>query len=185
VSANPQTPLALAVPDDATLVAQAVAGNERAFTLLYRRHARYVAGVVYRLLGSDADLDDVMQETFCDAAAALGSLREPSRPRPWLARIAVHRVYARLARRRRSRWLLGATTVLAPKVSDPAERERVVALYEILERLAPKVRTPWVLHVIGGESLPDVAAVCEVSLATVKRRVAEAEQAVQRGLDET
>ena len=87
--------------EDAPLVAQALAGNDRAFSQLYRRHARYAAGIVYRLMGSDAELEDVIQEGFVDASRALASL-------------------------------------------------------------------------------PDVAALCEVSLATVKRRIAEAEAVIER-----
>jgi len=55
------------VPDDALLLAQAADGNERAFTQLYRRYARYVAAIAYRVMGSDAELDDVVQEAFLDA----------------------------------------------------------------------------------------------------------------------
>src|SRR5262249_1334558 len=81
------------VPDDATLIAQATGGSERAFAALYHRHARYVAGVAYRLLGHDAELDDVVQEAFSDAARALGSLKDAAGLRKWLASIAVRRVH--------------------------------------------------------------------------------------------
>jgi RNA polymerase sigma-70 factor (ECF subfamily) len=170
------------VPDESTLIAQAIAGNERAFAAIYRRHARYVAGVVYRLVGTDTELDDVVQETFCDAAAALATLREPGGLRPWLARIAVRRVHKRLGKRRRWRWLLGQAERVAPRVSDPRERQRVEALYEALDTVPPKLRLPWMLHTIEGETLPDVAAMCEISLATAKRRIAEAAARIERKL---
>ena len=169
-------------PDDAALVAQAIAGSDRAFSMLYRRHARYVAGVVYRLLGSDGELDDVVQETFCDASAALASLKEPGGLRGWLARIAVRRVHKRLAKRRRWRWLVGEVAQMAPLVSDPAERQRVDALYEALATLPPELRIPWTLHHVEGETLPEVAAMCEISLATAKRRIADAAEKLERRL---
>lgn len=177
-------PVQEVVPDDATLVAQALAGNDRAFAALYRRHARYVAGVVYRLLGSDAELEDVVQEAFVDASRALASLQEPAGFRAWLARIAINRVHKRFARRRRWRWLTGALEHVAPKVSDPATRAKVDALYEALEALPPKLRVPWTLHVVEGETLPEVATLCEISLATVKRRIAEASTLIDRRLHE-
>jgi RNA polymerase sigma-70 factor (ECF subfamily) len=175
-------PLHEVAPDDATLVAQAIAGNERAFATLYRRHARYVAGVVYRLMGSDSELEDVVQEGFVDASRALETLNDPAGFRPWLARIVVRRVHKRLARRRRWRWLVGSVGDVAAKVSDPAARERVDALYETLATIGPKLRIPWTLHVIEGQTLPEVAAVCELSLATVKRRIAEASAIIERRL---
>ncbi len=175
-----QTPLVPIQPDDAALIAQVVEGDEKAFALLYRRHARYVAGVVYRLMGNDAELDDVMQEAFCDAARMLRSLREPSGLRPWLARIAVRRVYRRMARRRRWRWLSSALETVSPPSSDPAVRQQVDGLYEALDHLPLKLRTPWVIHMIEGETLPETAKMCDVSLATIKRRVAEAEERLKR-----
>ena len=178
-------PVSAVVPDDATLIAQAAAGDDRAFALLYKRHARYVAGVVYRLAGNDADLEDVVQEAFCDAAAALRSLRDPAGLRPWLARIAVRRLYSRFRRLRRWRWLVGATRKIAPASSDPRARARVDHLYEVLDGLRLTLRTPWVLHVIEGETLPDVAQICGVSLATAKRRIAEAEAQIDRRLHAT
>ncbi len=170
------------VADDATLVAQALGGNERAFTALYRRYARYVAGVAYRILGTDAELDDVVQEAFCDASSALATLKEGDSFRPWLARITVHRIHKRLAKRRRWRWLVGEIQIVAPQVSDPRERARVDALYEQLEALAPDIRVPWMLHFIEGETLPDVAKICDVSLATAKRRIAKAQARIDGGL---
>ena len=170
------------VADDATLVAQALGGNERAFTALYRRYARYVAGVAYRILGTDAELDDVVQEAFCDASSALATLEEGDSFRPWLARITVHRIHKRLAKRRRWRWLVGEIQIVAPQVSDPRERARVDALYEQLEALAPDLRLPWMLHFIEGETLPDVARICDVSLATAKRRIAKAQERIDGGL---
>ena len=170
-------PALAAVPvDDATLIAQALEGSDRAFATLYKRHARYLAGVVHRVLGRDDELDDVLQEAFLDASRALGSLRDPDGLRPWLAQITVRRVHKRLARRRLLRRLSSALEWVAPRVSDPAARAEVHALYRALDRLDPKLRIPWVLHEIEGETLPDVATICQASLATVKRRIAQAER---------
>lgn len=173
------------VPDDEVLVAQAIAGNERAFSALYRRHARYVAGIVYRILGSDADLEDIVQEGFVDASRALSSLNEPKDFRPWLARIVVRRVHKRIARQRRWRWLAGSVAQVAPTSSDPRGREKVDALYEILSSMSADLHVPWALHHVEGQTLPEVAAACGVSLATVKRRIAEAAAIVDRRLHES
>jgi len=173
---------AAVVSDDATLVAQARAGSERAFEALYRRHVRYVAGVTYRLLGGDAEVDDVLQEAFLDAAGALAGLREPAEFRAWLVRIAIRRVYRRLARRRRWRWLQADIEVVSPPASDPQTRHRVHELYDALSRLPAKLRIPWTLHMIDGETLPDVGRLCEISVATAKRRIADAAARLDRRL---
>lgn len=168
------------VEDDVTLVERARRGDDQAFAAIYKRHARYVAGVAYRILGADGDVDDVVQETFVDAANGIRRIEDPARLRGWLARIAVRRVHRRLARRARSRWLGLELAFLGRSVSEPRDRDRVDALYETLDKISPKLRVPWVLSQIEGESLPDVARLCGVSLATVKRRVAKAEERIRR-----
>ena len=168
--------------DDASLVAQARAGSERAFEALYRRHVRYVAGVTYRLLGNDAEVDDVLQEAFLDAAGALAGLREPAEFRAWLVQIAIRRVYRRLASKRRWRWLRAEVETVTPPASDPQTRHRVQELYDALSRLPAKLRVPWTLHVIDGETLPDVARLCDISVATSKRRIADAAARLDRRL---
>jgi RNA polymerase sigma-70 factor (ECF subfamily) len=181
--ARPSSPsIAAVVPDDGVLITQAIAGDDRAFSSLYKRHARYLAGVVYRLAGNDSELEDVLQEAFCDAAASLSSLRDPAGFRAWLVRIAIRRLHARFRGRRRWHWLLGATERLAPTISDPRARQRVDQLYEVLDTIPLDLRTPWILHVIEGQTLPEVADACGVSLATVKRRIADAEARISRGL---
>jgi RNA polymerase sigma-70 factor (ECF subfamily) len=72
-----------------------------------------------------------------------------------------------------------------PRSSDPSSLRRVDDLYEALNTLPLSLRTPWILHVIEGETLPDVAKMCDLSLATTKRRIAEAETKVNRRLHAT
>jgi RNA polymerase sigma-70 factor (ECF subfamily) len=170
--------------DDAALVAQVREGNDRAFSVLFRRHARVVAGMACRLVGDEGEIDDIVQETFTIASRRLASLRDPAAFRPWLLGIAIQRVRRCLGRRRRRRWLTGEVTRTLPQVSDPRELHEVAALYDALDQLAGELRVPWVLHVIQGETLPDVARMCDVSLATAKRRIQRAEAKLRRRLDD-
>lgn len=166
--------------DDATLVARVRAGDERAFTQIYRRHAAYVARVTFRLLGDDVDLDDVVQDTFIDARAGLGSIREGATLRGWLVTIAARKVTRVIARRQRRRWLATWLGREAPVALAPVVEGEAYALYEALEKLAPERRIPWTLHQVEGMTLPEVAEACGVSLATVKRRIAEAGALLER-----
>ena len=174
---------------DVELVERAVAthlppgGDDEAFTVLYQRHARYVAGVVYRILGSDADVDDVVQETFLDARAGLASLADARALRGWLVTIAVRRVHRLLRRRRRRALLFFGLVDTSPRSSDPRDRQPADDLYDALERLPPDLRLPWTLARVEELTLPEVAEACEVSLATVKRRIAEAEERIARRLE--
>src|SRR5258708_35515567 len=123
--------------DDLVLVERAQGGDERAFAALYRRHVRYVAGVLQRLVRRDADeeLDDMLQQTFVDAYLGLPRLKNPLGFRPWIARIAARCAYDRLASRKRLQWLAQGFEWTIPRKSDPTDREAIDALYEALDGL--------------------------------------------------
>jgi len=152
------------------------------FETLYAKHARYVAGVVHRIMGSDGEIDDIVQETFIDALDGLARLNDPNAARAWLATVAVRRTRRLLARRRRrAMWAFWAAD-FAPRASDPRDRADVDELYDALGRIPEDLRIPWVLHRVEAMTLPETAAICECSLATVKRRIADAEERIERRL---
>jgi RNA polymerase sigma-70 factor (ECF subfamily) len=166
---------------DEELVTRLCAGDERAFTQLYRRHARYIAGVARRLMGDELELDEVVQEAFLALRDQAPSIQERARVRAWLVRVTVRGATKRLEKRRRRRRLLAAQP--PPRRStDPVADHELRALFEVLERLAPTLRVPWSLHRIEGETLPRTAELCEISLATVKRRVAKADARIRKAL---
>jgi RNA polymerase sigma-70 factor, ECF subfamily len=162
-------------PGDELLVARILAGDERAFDQLYLRHARYLAGTLHRLLGNDLELDDFVQDTFVIALDRLASLRDPRQVRGWLTTIAVRLARKRLVTRDRRRRFREQVGEASPGSSDPRDRAPADELYEALDMLPAKLRIPWILARVSGESLTDTALACEVSLATVKRRIAAAQ----------
>jgi RNA polymerase sigma-70 factor, ECF subfamily len=173
-------------PADAELVRAARAGEAWAAEALVRRHARAVNGLALRLLGRDGDVDDVVQETFVGAFAALDRLHDPQAFAAWLSGILV-RIVGKLIRRRRLLARLGMgraslaidlDALVAPTVpqDDAIELRR---LYRLAERLPATVRVPLLLQRVEGLGLDEIARLMGTSLATVKRRVAEAETALR------
>ncbi|HEY6560141.1 MAG TPA: sigma factor, partial [Polyangiaceae bacterium] len=55
-----------APPSDAELLDGLCVRDERAVTLTYRRYARHVANVAYRMLGSEDEVEDVVQHVFLE-----------------------------------------------------------------------------------------------------------------------
>lgn len=178
------------VDDDAALVARALAGDRVAEAQLYRRHARVIANVAARLLGSRADAEDIVQETFVIALEHLRELRDPSSLRAWLTRVAVSRAQRRLRRRRLLKWLgldrteedLSLDALAAPDAS-PEVRAELAKVAAVLERCDPDERVAWTLHRVECETLEATAEICGCSLATVKRRIASVEAVLARSLD--
>lgn len=146
---------------------------------VFRRYSGYVARVALRLLGNDAEVDDLVQDVFVEAERGLASVREPAALGGWLSRICVRRATRRLRRRR----LLAMLSIDAlterelPFVAaaSPEERAEVVGLYRLLDRLPAEERVAWLMRHVEGESLEDMVALCGCSKSTVQRRLLRAE----------
>jgi RNA polymerase sigma-70 factor (ECF subfamily) len=57
-------------------------------------------------------------------------------------------------------------------------------MYRVLETVRAEDRLAWLLRHVEGERLQDIALACGCSLATVKRRVASAQEALAGVLDD-
>jgi RNA polymerase sigma-70 factor (ECF subfamily) len=168
--------------DDAELVRRARSGDRWAEEALYRRHVRAVTNAVTRLLGRTADADDVVQDTFVRALERLDDLRDGAAFRGWVQRIAVTLCHRRFRRRKLLR-VLGLDrdpndATLEAYAAEGARPDLVATLRQIdreLEKLSVASRSAWILHRVEGWTLEETADALEVSLATTKRRLAEAD----------
>ena len=142
--------------------------------------AAYVARVALRLLGSDGEVDDLVQDVFLEAHRGLSSLREAGALGGWLARICVRRATRRLRRRR---WLslLSLDTVAERELpfdvsaSPEAAGGGGALVHGRLDRLPANERVVWLLRHVEGESLDEMVLLCACSKSTVQRRLRSAE----------
>lgn len=156
-----------------------MAGEQQACAALFRRHSPRIAGLVFRLLGSDQDLDDLVQETFVEGFRALHRIEDPTKVGAFLSTIAIRRVRRHLSIKYRMRALAAALGLVS--ASTPAwGKEELSDVSAVLQRASIKHRIPWILHRVEGFTLPEVAEQCEASLASVKRWVAAIDQAIEK-----
>lgn len=171
-------------PTDAALVVAARAGEAWAQEALYRRYARMVNGLAFRMLGRDADVDDLVQDSFVEALKNLHRLESPAAFGSWLGSIVVRTASKRLRTRSlltrlglRRPTPIDADSVLSSR-APPDVSSELRAVYTVLGPLHHEARTALILNRVEGMSLPEVAATMGVSLSTVKRRLATAEKAL-------
>jgi RNA polymerase sigma-70 factor (ECF subfamily) len=165
---------------DAALVASLRARERAGGAALYDRHHGYVRRVLTRVLGPDADLHDLIQDVFVAAIDSIDRLVDPQALRPWLAAISVNCARVELRRRTKSRLVLLWPQNELPETAAPATTpeldEAVRATYRVLTALPVDERIPFALRFIEGMDLAEVAQACEVSLATIKRRLMSAQK---------
>ncbi|MEP7124527.1 MAG: sigma-70 family RNA polymerase sigma factor [Byssovorax sp.] len=175
-------PPASGAPTDATLVAAALSGERWAQEALFRRHVRLVSGLVFRVYPSRVDLDDLVQDTFIAAFESLPSLKNPQAFAAWVGSLAIRITHKKLRRRRLAMRLgLAANEEIAwDEIIAPACPPDVAAelreIYTILSTFPTNERIAFLLRRVEGMALEEVATATETSLATVKRRIAAAEE---------
>lgn len=153
-------------------------GRLDAGAAFYDRYARAVHALVFRLMGPDHELDDVVHDVFVRALESLPRLRDPSALRSWLFGVAVRTVGIRFQKRTRQRWLRFMAPEEVPETATLPETELGEALrdvYEILTGMRAEERIALVLHRVEGMPLERAAAACGTSLATFRRRLARGE----------
>src|SRR5262245_38006729 len=92
--------VAAARADDLRLADRCVSGDRAAQRELFHREKRRVHGILYRVLGSNTDMEDLVQEAFIEVFRSLERFRGEALLSTWIDRITVRVAYAYLSQRR-------------------------------------------------------------------------------------
>jgi len=175
-------------PSDAALVLSAAAGERWAQEALYRRYARLVNGLAFRLMPNPADSSDLAQDAFVEAFRNLHRLQNHQAFAAWLRSIVIRIAHKRVRRQRlmarlglRRQEAVDLDTVVS-RAAPPDVRAELRAIYGILGELAVEDRTAVILRRVEGMAIGEIAEHMGRSLATVKRRLASAEAHLARRL---
>jgi RNA polymerase sigma-70 factor (ECF subfamily) len=177
-------PIGVRSPDDLALARRCVAGDRAAQRMLFERELKRVHAVLYRVLGSNTAIDDLIQEAFLEIFRTLGHFRGEASLATWIDRCTVRVAYAYLTGKRRR----GPLLQVVPEVpsGDPSAEERAMArqaarrLYLELERIEPTQRLAFTRHAVDGRPLDEVARLMDATLVATKARVWRARQQLEK-----
>ncbi|ADB95226.1 sigma-70 family RNA polymerase sigma factor [Candidatus Atelocyanobacterium thalassae] len=165
-----------------------------AFTELLNRYQSHVDRVLYHLAPDWQDRADLAQEVWIRVYRNVKRLNEPVKFRGWLSRIATNLFYDELRKRKRVRHPMSLD---APRrvddgeiewdiISDYPSPDDNLATREFYDRLQAAIaglpeafRVAIVLREIEGLAYEEIAEMTEVSLGTVKSRIARARAKLQ------
>lgn len=187
-STHPSPPAAPPRVPEATLVAAAQGGDLGAFEQLMQRYEPRVLRLAMRIVGNEADAEDVLQEAFLKAYAKLDSFQRQSSFYTWVVRIAVNEALMKLRRRRGDRELpldqeLDTGEDLLPReVEDwrpnPEQQMARQELQDLLNQniasLALPYRVVFQLRDVEGLSTEETADVLHLTVPAVKSRLLRA-----------
>ena len=170
--------------DDSEIVARCVAGDRGAQRLLFEREKRRVHATLFRILGSNQHIDDLVQDIFLSVFRSLHAFRGESSLATWIDRCTVRAAFAHIRKRRPSHSLeLVAETMPA---DDPSAERRALAreatrrLYATLGRLEPKQRLAFTLCAIDGRSVAEAADLMNATTVATKARFWRARRYVEK-----
>jgi len=155
--------------EEEQLVANARRGSREAARELVLRHWPTIWRVVYGMTGRPALAEEIAQETFARAFAALDRF-DAARPLgPWLRRIAVNRTIDELRRER-------GLELVDPQFAEPAYEEALPddTTIEAVRALDPDRRAVVVLRFWLDWSLEQIAEAIDVPVGTVSSRLTRA-----------
>lgn len=156
-------------------VLRAQAGDIEAFDCLLQTLQAPLYRYIRSLVGAAPLTEDILQEVFLLIYRKLRWLRDPELFRPWAFRIATREAFKTLRRERR--WtdrqedeaMLEAIAAPEPPGVD---RELAAQLPELVAALSPASRAVLALHYLHELPLAQVAEILDLSVGTVKSRLA-------------
>ena len=162
----------------AELLAACARGERPALETVLRAQSPALEGLFMRLTGRRFEVEDLLQNTFIAAIRAFPKFRGEASVRSWLTRIAIavfHDSLRNPERRRRAQLVLVTEEHALP---DPTQldhqadaRRGLFRLAIHLEAIEPKKRIAFMLHVVEGYPMEEVATLMSASRAATKSRV--------------
>jgi RNA polymerase sigma-70 factor (ECF subfamily) len=184
---------------DLDLVVLARGGDGIAFRAIMQRYNQRLYRVARGVVRDDAEAEDVVQESYMRAFAALGDFRGNSRLGTWLTRIVLNEAFGRMRRRRPMEELdaldravqEGDTRVIMFPSAQPEPSPEIAAaraeVRRLLERAVDDLPEPFrlvfVMRDVEEMSIEETAANLDLRPETVKTRLHRARTLLRKSLD--
>jgi RNA polymerase sigma-70 factor (ECF subfamily) len=168
--------------EDAALVQRALAGDDRAFTLIMRRHKEALYRLALRYTNNSDDAYDIVQQSFLAAWKALARFDRTKPLGAWLRTIALNKCRDQQRRKTVRRWLTLSSVgsdgreIEAPAAEPDAERivsdrSDLKAATAAIAALPDGLRAPLILVALEGLTMSEAGQVLGLSAKAVENRL--------------
>ncbi len=177
------------------VVAWAREGREDAYSELVRRYRDTVFNGILRKVRDPELAEDITQETFVKAFAALDNKNPVRKPLAWIRQIAHNTAVDYIKRKRPDSTNspsavtpthIDARAMYVPTPDNPTPRpdtrQFAAALAEAITRLKPKHRRCFILRHVEHRSYDSIAEIMNVPVGTVKSHVRRARKQLKSTL---
>lgn len=181
--------------EEQLIIADALAGNQKAYALLVERHRQSLYHVINRIVRNSDVASDLVQETFMKAFASLATYRSEYRFSTWLYKIAANASIDHLRKKRIQALSLdrpfetgdGQVELEVPDYSYHPERdlerkEQTVTIEDAIASLPPKYREVIIYRHQDDKSYEEIADLLHIPVGTVKARIFRARELLKKKL---
>ena len=164
------------VLEEGRLIEEIRSGDQEAFRTLVEPHTEALLRSIFRIVGREADAQDILQETLVRAFLSIGNFKGNSSFKTWLFRISYNLSIDFVRKNKRNIEDLNETALNLVKSEDSPEntieaRSELMRVSLGLKRLSPEHREALLLREVDGLSYEEIAEVTGVSQGTVMSRL--------------
>ena len=177
---------------DQMLVERAQQGDKRAFGLLVEKYHRKLGRLLSRMIRDQAEVEDVVQESFIKAYRALSSFRGDSAFYTWLYRIGINTAKNYLVSMGRKPQVMQDIEIEDVENFDEGDDMRTLetpetslmtkeiaqTVNDAIAALPEELRTAITLRELEGLSYEDIATVMQCPIGTVRSRIFRARETI-------
>jgi RNA polymerase sigma factor (sigma-70 family) len=181
--------------DDQILIKKALEGNESAYKTLLERHKDAVFHIIVKIVRSQEEARDLVQETFMKAFSSLASYNFQYRFTTWLYKIAANNCIDFLRKKRLDALSLdqpvvtkdGEVTFELPDwtyspEADLASKQKSLSIDQAIDSLPEKYREVIVFRHKQDKSYEEIAQILGIPVGTVKARIFRARELLKKKL---
>jgi len=179
------------------LIQQITAGDEGAKTRFYQSHAPRLKPICVHFLGyQDADIDDIIQQTFLIAFQKLPGFEPRSTLYTWIAHICINLCYERIRKRKKvlasleedlDQMTASKSQERQTDLDEKKEKQKRIELLKgLVQKMGEKCRGIIERRDFEGQSYADIAKAMKIPIGTVMSQLARCRETlklmVQSGL---
>lgn len=167
------------------LIKECKQGDISSFEKLVKTYSGRVSNIIYQMLGSSEEVDDLSQEVFLKIYRNINYFREESQFFTWLYRVTVNTVYDFLRKQKYRKTVPLDEIGQIPSATQPDNSELKRLLHKEISGIPFKYRAVIILKDIEGFSYSEISKILRCRLGTVESRLFRARQMLKENLQKT
>lgn len=180
---------------DAEIITKILSGEKQLYEMLVRRNNQKLYRIIRGYVSEEAEIEDIMQDTYVKAFTKLYQFKAESTFSTWLIRIGINQSLARIKEKGRlfhltesSNFQQTNSILEIPDASQQNPQDKIInmeakqILENAIDNLDVKYRSVYIMREVQEMSLKEIAQTLDLTLSNVKVRLHRAKEMLKNNL---